>query len=110
MSDTERQITEDELKKCDGQEGRPAWVAYRGKVYDVSASQRWPGGMHMKRHQVGKDLTSEFAAAPHDESVFQRLPLVGRLVAAEQKEAPSASGCSTLTCTRIRFPCTSPLP
>jgi predicted heme/steroid binding protein/uncharacterized membrane protein len=85
MSDTERQITEDELKECDGQGGRPAWVAYRGKVYDVSASERWAGGTHMKRHQVGGDLTSEFAAAPHDESVLQRMPVVGRLVTAEQK-------------------------
>jgi predicted heme/steroid binding protein/uncharacterized membrane protein len=84
----EKQITEDELKRSDGKEGRPAWVAFRGKVYDVSASQRWPGGIHMKRHQVGKDLTDEFAAAPHDESVFQRLHYVGKLVVAEQKEAP----------------------
>jgi predicted heme/steroid binding protein/uncharacterized membrane protein len=88
MSDSERQITEDELRKCDGRDGRPAWVAFRGKVYDMSASQRWSGGMHMKRHQVGRDLTSEFAAAPHDESVLERMPVVGRLVAAEQREMP----------------------
>ena len=83
----EKQITGEELKRCDGQEGRPAWIAYRGKVYDVSASQRWSGGLHMKRHQVGRALTSEFPAAPHDESVFQRLPLVGKLVALEQKRS-----------------------
>ena len=87
MSDSERQITEDELRKCDGQEGRPAWVAFQGKVYDVSASQRWPGGTHMRRHQGGRDLTSEFAAAPHDEKVFQRFPIVGTLVAAEQRRS-----------------------
>jgi predicted heme/steroid binding protein/uncharacterized membrane protein len=86
-NDVEKQITEDELKKCDGQEGRPAWVAFRGNVYDVSASQRWSGGIHMKRHQVGRDLTSEFAAAPHDESVFQHLPLVGRLAVVEEKRS-----------------------
>jgi predicted heme/steroid binding protein/uncharacterized membrane protein len=85
MGDRERPVTEEELRKCDGKEGRPAWVAFRGKVYDVSASQRWPGGTHMKRHQVGRDLTAEFAAAPHDESVFQRMPVVGTLVVAEQK-------------------------
>jgi predicted heme/steroid binding protein/uncharacterized membrane protein len=88
VGDVEKQITEDELKRCDGQEGRPAWVAFRGKVYDVSASRLWSAGMHMKRHQVGRDLTADFAAAPHDESVFQRLPLVGKLVAAERKELP----------------------
>jgi predicted heme/steroid binding protein/uncharacterized membrane protein len=87
MSDTDRQITEEELKKCDGKEGRPAWVAFRGKVYDVSASPRWSGGVHMKRHLVGRELTSEFAAAPHDERVFQRFPVVGTLVAAEPKRS-----------------------
>jgi predicted heme/steroid binding protein/uncharacterized membrane protein len=92
VNDSEKQITEDELRRCDGQDGRPAWVAFRGKVYDVSASRLWTGGMHMKRHQVGKDLTSEFAGAPHDESVLQRLPLVGKLAAAEQKEAPRLLG------------------
>ncbi len=85
MGNIERQITEEELKKCDGQDGRPAWVAFRGIVYDVSASQRWLGAVHMKRHQAGRDLTNEFAAAPHDESVLQRMPVVGTLVAAEQQ-------------------------
>ncbi|MBN2099197.1 MAG: hypothetical protein JW753_06335 [Dehalococcoidia bacterium] len=87
MSDAERRITEEELKRCDGQEGRPAWVAFRGKVYDVSGSERWSGGIHMKLHQVGKDLTYEFTTAPHDESVLQSMPVVGRLVAAEQTKA-----------------------
>jgi predicted heme/steroid binding protein/uncharacterized membrane protein len=88
VSHSEKHITEDELKRCDGQDGRPAYVAYRGQVYDVSASRLWPGGRHMQRHLVGRDLTSDFGAAPHDESVFQRLPSVGKLVAAERKEPP----------------------
>ena len=88
MSNIDRQITEVELKRCDGQEGRPAWVAFRGKVYDVSVSRLWSGGRHMQRHLVGRDLTGDFAAAPHDDSVFERLPLVGRLVAVERKEPP----------------------
>lgn len=85
----EKQIREDELKRCDGQDGRPAYIGFRGVVYDVSGSDLWSGGMHQLRHQAGRDLTSDFAAAPHDESVFQRLPLVGKLVVAEQKEAPA---------------------
>ncbi len=84
----DRQITEDELISNDGQDGRPAWVAYRGKVYDVSASRLWRGGAHMKRHQAGKDLTAEFGAAPHDEVVLQDMPVVGRLAAAEKKGLP----------------------
>ncbi len=89
MSNSEKQITEDDLKRCDGQEGRPAYIAFRGKVYDVSGSDLWSGGLHQFRHQAGKDLTADFAAAPHDESVFGRLPLVGRLVVADPKEVPA---------------------
>lgn len=85
----ERQITEDELKRCDGQDGRPAYVAFRGRVYDVSGSHLWAGGTHQLRHEAGKDLTAEFAAAPHDESVLQRIPSVGRLIAEERKEKHS---------------------
>jgi predicted heme/steroid binding protein/uncharacterized membrane protein len=85
----EKHITEDELRRFDGQEGRPAYIAFRGKVYDVSGSDLWSGGMHQFRHQVGRDLTADFAAAPHDESVFQRLPSVGKLVAVERKEVPA---------------------
>ena len=68
----EKHVTEEEMKRCDGQDGRPAYVAFRGRVYDVSQSQLWSGGMHRLRHQAGRDLTTEFGAAPHDETVFQR--------------------------------------
>ena len=84
----DREITEDQLRRCDGRDGRPAWIAYKGQVYDVSASRLWPGGTHMRRHQVGRDLTGEFAAAPHDEGVLQRLPLVGSLAGAQPRELP----------------------
>ncbi len=82
----EKHVTEEELKRCDGQDGRPAYVAFRGKVYDVSQSQLWSGGMHRLRHQAGRDLTTDFGAAPHDETVFQRIPPVGTLIAAKHKE------------------------
>jgi predicted heme/steroid binding protein/uncharacterized membrane protein len=74
-------IPEDELKLKDGQAGHPAYVAYKGVVYDVSASTRWRGGLHMRRHNAGQDLTSELPGAPHDESVFQKVPAVGKLPA-----------------------------
>jgi len=82
----EKEITEDELQNHDGQDGHPAYVAFRGKVYDVSGSKLWSGGIHQRRHHAGKDLTADFAAAPHDESVFQRVTKVGTLIGAESKE------------------------
>ncbi len=33
-----RKFTREELKKYDGKNGRPAYIAYKGKVYDVSDS------------------------------------------------------------------------
>jgi predicted heme/steroid binding protein/uncharacterized membrane protein len=83
-------ISEQDLHANDGQEGRPAFVAYKGKVYDVSQSRMWRKGVHVRRHNAGHDLSAEFAAAPHDESVLERVPLVGALAAAEPEEEPEA--------------------
>jgi predicted heme/steroid binding protein len=73
-----QQFTPDELKQFDGQDGRPAYVAYGGKVYDVSQSGLWQSGAHFE-HIAGKDLNQEFKNAPHGEEVFQQVQLVGEL-------------------------------
>jgi len=87
-----KRVTNDELKQNHGQAGRPAHVAYRGRVYDVSASKLWVGGLHQRRHQAGADLTTEFAAAPHDESVLARVPEVGELETREGQALPPLLG------------------
>ena len=68
-----------ELKKFDGNEGRPVYVAYKGKVYDVSDSKLWRNGLHMKRHQAGQDMTADIQGAPHEPDVLERFPQVGIL-------------------------------
>jgi len=75
----DRIVSEEELRSSDGQEERPAYIAHNGNVYDVSQSRRWRVGSHFRRHQAGNDLTASLAAAPHDTSVFERVPLVGKL-------------------------------
>lgn len=86
----QRIITEQELKQHDGQEGRPAWIVHDGKVYDVTNSRLWKQGMHARRHHAGQDLSADFPAAPHDASVFQRVPPVGVLgVPPPEPEQPS---------------------
>lgn len=74
-----REFTAAELARFDGNEGRPAYVAYQGKVYDVSESPMWEGGDHEGMHVAGNDLTQEHEDAPHDEHVLD-FPEVGQLV------------------------------
>ena len=68
-----------DLEKFDGNEGRPVYVAYKGKVYDVTNSKLWRNGLHMKRHHAGQDLTPDIQGAPHEPDVLDRYPQVGTL-------------------------------
>jgi len=68
-----------ELEKFDGNNGRPVYVAHKGKVYDVSKSKLWKNGLHMKRHHAGNDLTVDIQGAPHEPDVLERYPQVGTL-------------------------------
>jgi predicted heme/steroid binding protein len=74
-----RTFTREELREFDGREGRPAYVAFRGKVYDVSGSFLWRGGKHQVLHQAGEDLTEAMQEAPHGEELLARFPVVGEL-------------------------------
>jgi predicted heme/steroid binding protein/uncharacterized membrane protein len=78
-----KKFTAEELKSCNGENGRPVYVAHGGRVIDVTASKMWRGGQHMKRHNAGQDLTAEIGAAPHGLDVLDRFPQVGILVEAE---------------------------
>jgi predicted heme/steroid binding protein/uncharacterized membrane protein len=69
----------EELSSFSGKDGNPTYVAFQGKVYDVSKSPLWPKGLHMKRHTAGKDLSAEISAAPHGPEVLERHPQVGIL-------------------------------
>ena len=72
-----RKFTLDELSKFDGKEGRPAYVAYNGEVYDVTEANLWSDGNHMGEHDAGKDLTQAMEASPHGNSVVENMKIVG---------------------------------
>ncbi|MDO8963075.1 MAG: cytochrome b5 domain-containing protein [Coriobacteriia bacterium] len=72
-------FTAEELAKYDGRNGQPAYVAFKGIVYDVTESSMWGDGDHEGTHQAGADLTSEHDDAPHDVYVTD-FPEVGKLV------------------------------
>ena len=80
------EIAGEKLATFNGTEGKPAYVALGGKIYDISKSPLWPKGVHMKRHPAGKDLTGEISAAPHGPEVLERYPQVGILLKGPQAE------------------------
>lgn len=70
-------ITLTQLAQFDGRDGRPAYVAVDGIVYDVSDVPEWANG-----HQglaAGADHSEAIGRSPHGKSVLRNLPVVGRL-------------------------------
>jgi predicted heme/steroid binding protein len=74
-----KEFTKEELARCDGKDGRPAYVAYKGNVYDLSGSFLWHDGRHQVLHDAGVDLTDAMEQAPHGGDVFEKFRLVGTL-------------------------------
>ncbi|MGQ9788084.1 MAG: cytochrome b5 domain-containing protein [Candidatus Hadarchaeaceae archaeon] len=75
-----RKFSREELASYDGSEGRPAYVAYKGKVYDISSSFLWKDGRHQASHKAGEDLTGAMGCAPHGEEFLLRSPVIGIFV------------------------------
>ena len=75
-----RKLTGEQLSRYDGKDGSPAYIAYDGKIYDVSDSFLWQKGRHQVRHLAGQDLTGELATAPHSAELLEPFPLIGILV------------------------------
>ena len=74
-----RKFTVEELKRYDGKDGRPSYVGFKGKVYDVTDSFLWIDGDHQGQHAAGRDLTEEMALAPHGDDTLERVKLVGSI-------------------------------
>jgi predicted heme/steroid binding protein/uncharacterized membrane protein len=87
----DRKFTPQELAANNGADDQPVYIAFRGKVYDVSGSDLWESGRHMDRHDAGADLTEAFNDAPHDEGVFNGFPQVGVIIGEEAAPETSTS-------------------
>lgn len=72
-------MTLEKLKQYNGQNKQKAYVAYKGKVYDVTGSHLWKNGIHKKIHKAGLDLTDAMENAPHTEEVFAGFTIVDTL-------------------------------
>lgn len=73
-------LTPEELRGFDGKEGRPAYIAYKGNIHDVTNSKLWKDGSHVKKHLAGHDLTNVIKTAPHGEEKIMSMPQVGKLI------------------------------
>lgn len=82
-ADGELELTLEDLSYYDGTDGKKAYVAVDGIIYDMSGSSRWSGGNH-NGYQAGQDLTSVIDnISPHGRSTLTRVPTVGILVESE---------------------------
>ncbi len=79
------------LSEFDGSNGKPAYAAYKERVFDVTPSRLWKDGVHQRRHRAGEDLTDDVELAPHGDEVFGRFRQVGVLVEGGSEEVGADS-------------------
>ena len=70
--------TKSQLALRNGQDKPEIWVAFEGRIYDVSTSKLWRKGKHYE-HWAGQDLTDELKDAPHSRQVFEKFSVIGLL-------------------------------
>jgi predicted heme/steroid binding protein len=78
----QRTFTLDELKKYNGKNGNPAYVAVNGVVYDVTNSRLWKNGLHSDCSDstyAGADFSQLINSSPHGPGIMKRMPVVGKL-------------------------------
>nr|WP_238437768.1 cytochrome b5 domain-containing protein [Paenibacillus polymyxa] len=72
-------FTREQLAEYNGKSGRPAYVAVKGIVYDVTGNAAWSAGTHFGL-TAGQDWTREFASCHAAEQwILNTLTPVGRL-------------------------------
>jgi len=73
------ELTLEQLKAFDGKDGRPAYVAVDGVLYDLTAHPSWEGGEHAGV-QAGQDVTEALNASPHGAGVLSQAVEIGVLL------------------------------
>lgn len=75
----QQSISKTELANYDGKNGRPAYVAVDGLVYNVTSSPSWADNVHFGL-TPGKDLSNEFLSCHSmNKEALSILPVVGEL-------------------------------
>jgi len=94
-----REFTLEDLKKYNGKNGMPVYVAVDGIVYDMTNVPVWASGRHKNLHSGGEELTEAYHnKAPKsihkDRNILDKLPKVGVLV---EKKSESIDTTTTAT-------------
>jgi len=79
-------LTKEQLREFNGKDGRPAYIAVDGTIYDVTQSRLWRGGEHDPSHHeafAGRDLSDLIHESPHGDKHLKYFPVVGRLIEEE---------------------------
>lgn len=87
-----KEFSRESLAEYDGKDEKPVYIVHKGRVFDVSRSKLWKGGLHMRRHSAGKDLTVDIEAAPHGLEVLDRYPQIGVIKESEARDASLPGG------------------
>lgn len=79
MSTELKSYTLAQLALRNGTDREEIWCAYNGMIYELNKSRLWRGGKHYE-HWAGQDLSDELKDAPHTDRVFDKFPVVGKLI------------------------------
>lgn len=104
----EQTFTPEELAKYYGKDGAKAYIAVKGRVYDLTGYPQWAGGNHFCPGAVaGKDLTAIWGRSPvshFDTDFLKRFPEVGRLVVVQVQPQTSPTPMGSPTPTELPRP------
>ncbi len=77
-----KDLTMKELAEFNGKNGKPAYIAIDGTIYDVTNATNWKDGVHLPTQgklQAGTDGSVAVNSAPHKKEVLANLPVVGKV-------------------------------
>ncbi|MDO4712037.1 MAG: cytochrome b5 domain-containing protein [Peptostreptococcaceae bacterium] len=75
----QKEFTLEELAEFNGKDGKPAYIAVDGIVYDVTDLPAWKEGGH-NGFEAGQDLTEAIKKdSPHGVAKLDGVPIVGTL-------------------------------
>lgn len=74
----EKVFTLQELAAFTGKDGKSAYVAVDGVVYDLTKIGAWKNGEHHGL-KAGTDESKKILSSPHGKQVLKKVPVVGKL-------------------------------